>query len=132
MEWIAAQGGDASYAKDPALFGQAAHSYSVTAEKDGYIAACNAEMIGTAAMILGAGRQTKDSVIDPRAGILLLKKPGDRIFAGEVLATLYTERAETIDAAANTVRAALTFSQSPIEKAPLIYAVIDGTHQAEV
>ena len=132
VEWIAAQGGDASYAKDPALFGQAAHSYSVTAEKDGYIAACNAEMIGTAAMILGAGRQTKDSVIDPRAGIHLLKKPGDRIFAGEVLATLYTERAETIDAAANTVRAALTFSQSPIEKAPLIYAVIDGTHQAEV
>ena len=125
-QWIEAQGGDASYAKDPALFGIAAHMGEVCAEDDLYIASCNAEMIGTAAMILGAGRQTKDSVIDPRAGIHLLKKPGDRVKKGEVIARLFTERKDTLDAAASTVRSALTFSESAIEAQPLIYAIIDG------
>jgi pyrimidine-nucleoside phosphorylase len=125
-QWIEAQGGDASYAKDPALFGIAAHVCEVCAEDDLYIASCNAEMIGTAAMILGAGRQTKDSVIDPRAGIHLLKKPGDRVKKGEVIARLFTERKDTLDAAASTVRSALTFSENAIEAQPLIYAIIDG------
>ena len=124
--WIEAQGGDASYAKDPTLFGIAAHVGEVCAEDDLYIASCNAEMIGTAAMILGAGRQTKDSVIDPRAGIHLLKKPGDRVKKGEVIARLFTERKDTLDAAASTVRSALTFSESAVEAQPLIYAIIDG------
>lgn len=131
-EWIEAQGGDASYAKNPALFGTAAHTLEITADADAYISACNAEMIGTAAMILGAGRQTKDSVIDPRAGILLLKKPGDAVQAGEVIAKLFTERAETLEASANTVRTALTFSDTAVQKQPLIYAVIDGTAKSEV
>ena len=125
--WIEAQGGDASYAKNPALFGTAAHTLEITADADAYISACNAEMIGTAAMILGAGRQTKDSVIDPRAGILLLKKPGDAVQAGDVIAKLFTERAETLEASANTVRAALTFSSTPTRQQPLIFAVIDGS-----
>ncbi|MBQ8381802.1 MAG: thymidine phosphorylase [Clostridia bacterium] len=125
-EWIEAQGGDASYAKDPALFGRAAHTGEVCAEAGGYLSACNAELIGTAAMILGAGRQTKDSVIDLRAGILLLKKPGDPVEKGEVIARLFTERADTLDAAADTVRAALTFSETAVEKQPLIFAVIDN------
>ncbi|MBQ8287675.1 MAG: thymidine phosphorylase [Clostridia bacterium] len=125
-EWIESQGGDPAYARDPALFGRAAHTGEVCAEEDCYISACNAELIGTAAMILGAGRQTKDSVIDPRAGVLLLKKPGDRVNAGEVIARLFTERAATLDTAADTVRAALTFSDTAIEKQPLIYAVIDN------
>ena len=125
-QWIEAQGGDASYAKDPTLFGIAAHVGEVCAEDDLYIASCNAEMIGTAAMILGAGRQTKDSVIDPRAGIHLLKKPGDRVKKGEVIARLFTERKDTLDAAASTVRSALTFSEHAIEAQPLIYAIIDG------
>lgn len=124
-EWIEAQGGDAAYAKDPSLFGTAAHMREVRAEADCSVAACNAELIGTAAMILGAGRQTKDSVIDPRAGILLLKKPGDRVTSGDVLARLFTERAETLDTAEATVRSALTFSETTVEKQPLIYAVID-------
>ena len=125
--WIEAQGGDASYAKNPTLFGTAAHTLEITADADAYISACNAEMIGTAAMILGAGRQTKDSVIDPRAGILLLKKPGDAVQAGDVIAKLFTERAETLEASANTVRAALTFSSTPTRQQPLIFAVIDGS-----
>ena len=125
-EWIEAQGGDASYAKDPTLFGTAAHVGEVCAEQDCTIASCNAELIGTAAMILGAGRQTKDSVIDPRAGIHLLKKPGDRVKKGEVIARLFTERSDTLNAAAEAVRSALTFIDSEVAKQPLIFAVIDG------
>ena len=124
-DWIEAQGGDVSYAKDPTRFGIANYSTEVCAPADGYIASCNAEMIGTAAMILGAGRQTTDSVIDPRAGITIHKKTGDIVHAGEPIATLYTEREETLAGAAHCVANALTYCQSPLEPKPLIFAIID-------
>ena len=73
-EWIKEQGGDNSYARDTSLFGTAKYSYDILAENDGYILSCDAEKIGLAAMTLGAGRATKDSVIDFRAGVILLKK----------------------------------------------------------
>lgn len=123
-EWIEAQGGDAAYARDPALFGVAAHSLDVTAETDGYVLSCNAEEIGLAAMMLGAGRETADTVIDPRAGVLLLKKPGDAVKAGDTVARLYTERAETLSGAADKIRAALAFANAPVEKGRLIYEII--------
>lgn len=126
-DWIEAQGGDVSYAKDPTRFGVARYSTEVCAPADGYVASCNAEMIGTAAMILGAGRQTTDSLIDPRAGIALHKKTGDFVHAGEPIATLYTERENTLANAANCVANALTYCSTPLEQQPLIFAIIDHT-----
>lgn len=128
-EWIEAQGGDVAYAKDPAQFGIAAHQMDVIAHQDGYLASCNAELIGTAAMILGAGRQTTESVIDPKAGVLLAKKTGDYVRKGDPIATLYTERAETLSSAEHCIRSALTFSDAPVKAAPLIFAIIDESSQ---
>ncbi len=125
-EWIEAQGGDAAYARNPELFGHAAHTGEIYADADGYIAACDAEMIGKAAVILGAGRQTKDSVIDPLAGIYLWKKTGDAVRAGDLIATLHTERPETLEAATQTVCNALRFSSQAPAMEPLIYAVVDS------
>lgn len=123
-EWIRAQGGDAAYAHDPSLFGIAAHSLEVMAEVDGFVLSCNAEDIGLAAMMLGAGRETAASVIDPRAGILLFKKPGDAVKAGDVIARLYTEKAETLAGAADKVKAALRFTDEAVETEKLIYEII--------
>lgn len=123
-EWIRAQGGDAAYARDPSLFGVAAHSLEVTAEVDGFVLSCNAEDIGLAAMMLGAGRETAASVIDPRAGILLLKKPGDAVRTGDVIARLLTERENTLASAAEKVKAAVRFTDHAVETGKLIYEII--------
>ncbi len=123
-EWIEAQGGAASYARDPSLFGTAAHSLEITADADGYVLSCNAEEIGLAAMMLGAGRETAESVIDPRAGILLLKKPGDAVKAGDVIARLLTERENTLASAAEKVKAAVRFTDHAVETGKLIYEII--------
>ena len=123
-EWIEAQGGDAACAKDPVLFGEAAFMAELVAESDGYISSCNAAMIGTAASMLGAGRQTKDDEIDHRAGILLLKKPSDAVKAGDVIARLYTEREETLTEALATMRSSLVFTTEPVEAQRLIYEIV--------
>lgn len=123
-EWINAQGGDIAYAKDPSLFGPAVETAEVLAESDGYIGSCHAEQIGNAAVVLGAGRATKDSTIDHRAGILLLKKPTDRVKKGEPIATLYTERRETLTAAIEAVKKAIQITNEQVEPQPLIYQII--------
>ncbi|MBR2927148.1 MAG: thymidine phosphorylase [Clostridia bacterium] len=123
-QWIELQGGDATYAKNPALFGDAKYRQDVLAAQDGYILSCNAEMIGTASAILGAGRQTKESTIDPLAGIVLHKKPSDAIKRGDVIATLYTERKEMLSDAERMVTDAIRYSEAPVEKQPILYKII--------
>ena len=125
-EWIDAQGSSSDYAKDPSLFGTARFSYDVVAIESGSILSCNAERIGTAAMMLGAGRQTKDSLIDPQAGIILLKKPSDRVEKGDVIARLYTNKEETLEAAATVVATSLKITAQPVEKQKLIFGTVTG------
>lgn len=123
-EWIKEQGGDNSYARDTSLFGTAKYSYDIVAENDGYILSCDAEKIGLAAMTLGAGRATKDSVIDFRAGVILLKKPSDAVKRGDIIARIFTERSETIDAARAQIISALEFTDAAPEKPVLIHEII--------
>ena len=73
-EWIGAQGGDTSLIDDPSLFPCAKYAVEFRLDKDGYIAHMDAEMIGIAAMTLGAGRASKEDEIDYTAGIILKKK----------------------------------------------------------
>lgn len=87
--FIEDQGGNKGIVDDLALLPQAAHTINVKAPKEGYISHIEAHEIGTAAMMLGAGRATKDSVIDLAVGIVLHKKVGDYVTEGESLATIY-------------------------------------------
>lgn len=89
IEWIGAQGGDATLAKNPELFPKAKHVREICAPADGYIVHTDAEKIGLASVALGAGRKTKDSPIDYSAGIILSKKTGDAVSCGDVVARLY-------------------------------------------
>lgn len=92
---VKAQGGDNSVIYNPELFKKATYSYNVVADKEGYIHSVDTEGYGTAALILGAGRNTKEDVIDFSAGIILNKKTGDFVKKGELIATLYTNKKES-------------------------------------
>jgi pyrimidine-nucleoside phosphorylase/thymidine phosphorylase len=82
-----------------------------------------AEEIGTAAMLLGAGRETKEDKVDHSAGITLKKKVGDRVEKGDVLCVLMTNR-ENHDAALSKAHEAYVVTEATPEKVPYILDVI--------
>ncbi len=123
-EWISAQGGDASYIKDTEKFPKASVTCDVTASEYGYISEINAEQIGVAALCLGAGRERKEDVIDHSAGVILHRKIGDFTKKGDVLFTLYTNKADAVKDAENLLLSAVRFSESRPEKLPLIYETV--------
>lgn len=92
--FVEAQGGDASVADNPeSVLPVAAYTKEVLADQDGVVSEIIADQIGIAAMMLGAGRETKESQIDLSAGLYLHKKVGDKVSAGESIATLYSNKA---------------------------------------
>ena len=123
-EWIVAQGGDKTLAENPALLPEASIKYEVKANFEGYISKMNAEEIGVASVILGAGRETKDSVIDHSAGIVLVKKLGDKVSVGDTLAVLHTNDEKAISAAEEKFLGALSVSENKVELGKLIYKTI--------
>ena len=98
--------------------------HDVLCETDGYITKMNAEMIGSSSVILGAGRVKKDDTVDHSAGIILRKKTGDKVQKGDVLATLYTNKRESITSAEELFLKAITVNDEKIEECPLIYKII--------
>ena len=121
-DMVAAQGGDASILEDYSGFKQAKFKYEVKAEKNGYIKSINTESCGRVAMILGAGRETKDSNIDFSAGIFLNKKVEEQINCGEVLATLYSDDIKKCKSAEKILLNAIKVSDTPTNHTQLIYA----------
>jgi pyrimidine-nucleoside phosphorylase len=123
-EWISAQGGDASYACYPEKFENAAFSFDIISDVDGFIEKTDSELIGLAACELGAGRKTKEDEIDFTAGIILEKKTGDAISVGEKIATLYSNSEEKLLPASEIFKSALTFGRKAIKKSCLIEKII--------
>ena len=129
-EMFAAQGGDTRVLDDYSLFEQPAASFELLAEQDGYIVANDAEKIGSASVLLGAGRQKKGDPLDFAAGITLHKKRGDYVHKGESLATFYGA-ADKFEAAAAEYRSGLVYGAEKPEEAPLVYALVtkDGVER---
>ena len=123
-EWIKAQGGDVRCIDDPARFACAPYSMAVKCTADGFVTAMNAEEIGAVASVLGAGRAVKTDTIDPTAGILLVKKTGDRVTVGDTLCTLYTSKREALAPAAARYAAAIAVGDALPETKPLIYDIV--------
>jgi thymidine phosphorylase len=121
---LQAQGGDERVAEDTALLPAASVTELITAPEDGYLVSMQAEAVGRAAMILGAGRKTKEDAIDHGAGIELLCQVGDRVTKGMPLAKFYTSRIETLSEATSCFLSALTIDSAPPEEKPLIHCVI--------
>ena len=123
-EWIAEQGGDAELARHPESFPAPTASLEVLAPRAGYITAMNTETVGLAAVALGAGRATKDDVIDFTAGIMIGRKTGDKVDEGEVIATLYTSDPSRLADGERIYLGALSIGDEAPEALPLIHNVI--------
>jgi pyrimidine-nucleoside phosphorylase len=114
--WIAAQGGDAS---EPAL-PSAPLVRDVHADRNGHISGLGAIAVGTAAVRLGAGRRTKDDAIDHAVGIECLRKRGDSVSAGDVLARIHARDEAGAEAAARDVLAAYELSDGDVPRTPVV------------
>ena len=123
-EWIAHQGGNKEWIKNPALFPKAKFKEEIKSEKDCYISSMNAEEIGISSVILGAGREKKDDTIDMSAGIILNKKTGEKIKKGDVIATLYTNTENSLKSAKTKFISAIEFSDEKPQDIPLIYEIV--------
>lgn len=92
--FLQSQGGDSEVVDNPSKLPQAKYKYELESLEDGYVSEIVADEIGTAAMMLGAGRATKDSTIDLAVGIVLKKKIGDEVKKGESLLTIYSNQVQ--------------------------------------
>lgn len=122
-QFVAAQGGDASLVDDVSKFPQAQFETTFVATKSGYVESIIADEVGVAAMLLGAGRATKDDVIDFAAGITLEKKVGDKVESGDVIAVLRSN-IEDMSSALERMDHAYTIGATQPEERPLVHAVI--------
>lgn len=121
---LEAQGGSREVINNPDLLPKAEFQEMVPAEKDGFVGELNAYEIGRAAMLLGAGREKKDDLIDPAAGIVLQKKLGEPVKKGEALAVLHTNDRSSLAAAEEIVKANYVLSAEKPEALPLIYEMV--------
>lgn len=124
IDMVEAQGGDASVIRDTEKFEKAPYKYEILAKQDGYIIAMDTEACGVASAMLGAGRETKDSRIDHKAGIIINRKTGEYVKKGECLATMYASEKELFAGAAKRYEQAVTIGEDIPEKKKLILARI--------
>ena len=122
---VRAQGGDDAVLKDYTKFPQAPFRKTLKATKAGYIEKMNAEEIGEVSVVLGAGRETKDSAIDFSAGLVLHKKYGDQVAVGDDLVTLYTSKESALADAEKMYFDALKIGETAPKKEPLVYARVE-------
>jgi thymidine phosphorylase len=119
---IEAQGGDPRVVDDPAgTLPRAAVVTPIVAERDGYLAAVDAEALGRASSDLGAGRRKKGDAIDPAVGIVFRLKVGERAEAGGDLGAVHARAPDDADGCARRVLEALTWSEAPVPAPPLVY-----------
>jgi pyrimidine-nucleoside phosphorylase len=97
---------------------------SVPAQTGGYVIGMQAELIGRAAQVLGAGRATKEDTIDPAVGLIMHKRVGDPIEKGEAICTLYVNDETNLDDAVLTMQEAVSIGRKPDRITPMVYAVI--------
>lgn len=129
-DMVEAQGGDRRVILEPHRFETAPCSVEVKAAQSGYITSMDAEGCGIASVMLGAGRETKESPIDFSAGILMKKKTGDAVQSGDVLAVLYTSDEKKLSEASRRYRQALTIGGETPTLPPLVFARVEkGTIQ---
>lgn len=122
----AAQSGDTAVLSDPRKFPQAKHQCVLTAKETGYIARLDAETVGRAAVLVGAGRADKNAPIDHAAGIYLDKKYGDPVTTGDALATLYAESEERLTAGLARLGDAYAIDAIPPAPQKLIHGTVDA------
>lgn len=123
-EFVKAQGGDDSYIDDLDKFPKAKHIVEVRALEDGVISKIHAEQVGIIAMKIGAGRETKESIIDLAVGIVFNKKRGDKVKKGDVLAYIHSNNENNIEEAKSELLKNVIISDTLGKETPLIYDIV--------
>lgn len=114
-EFVAAQGGDASYVDCPEKLAKANIIEPILSKEEGYITKINCSEIGVCSLILGGGRETKESEIDLSVGLVLDKKKGEYVKVGDVLATIHANDQDKLEIAKERFYRAYTFSKENTE-----------------
>ena len=122
-ELVEAQGGDSSIIDNEELMPKSKYQLSITSDREGYVSKICSEEVGLLAMELGAGRKTKDSIIDLSVGIVLKKKIGDKVEKGEELATIYCNNEKDGSSVLNKLKDVIVVSDV-YEEYKLIYEVV--------
>lgn len=123
-EFVEAQGGDARAVYDTSLLPKASITMEVKAEEDGFIEKIETDEIGVVSLILGGGRETKESEIDLSVGLIMHKKLSDAVKSGETIATMYGNDLDKLQQAKCRFMSALTFSKTPVPKTGFIKWII--------
>ena len=121
---IAAQGGNPQVLDRFELLPNATGAQEITTARGGYVSAIDAELIGQASSMVGAGRNTKEDPIDPAVGVILEVKVGQKIDSGSILCRIYYTSDEHVEDAAALVEDAFKISQQAVEERDLILEVV--------
>ncbi|KQL49220.1 thymidine phosphorylase [Brevibacillus choshinensis] len=124
-EMVEAQGGDKRDVYEMDRLPKATIIHEVVASEDGYLTAIDAEAVGHASVVLGAGRLTKEMAIDLAVGLVLHKKRGEQVRKGDVLMTIHANKKELLRSALQELDGAFSISTEPPTDQPLIYRIID-------
>ncbi|MCB2291493.1 pyrimidine-nucleoside phosphorylase [Clostridium sp. CS001] len=123
-ELVVAQGGNPAFVDDMSMFPMPSIVAPIISTEEGYVKAIKADDIGVAALVLGAGRETKASVIDLAVGIVLHKKIGDFVKNGEAIATIYANNDEKQKISEEMVLKAYEIVKEEIIAKPLIKGIV--------
>jgi len=122
--FVIAQGGDISYIENIELFPKSKGLYELKSDQDGYINQIQADLVGLSALILGAGRETKESIIDLAVGIVLNKKIGDYVEFGETLAYIYYNNDEKKESAIEKLKSAYSIKEKKESVLPIVLGIV--------
>ncbi|MFL5293803.1 MAG: thymidine phosphorylase [Myxococcales bacterium] len=125
-EIVEAQHGDARCLDDPGRLPQPRLRREIRAERSGFLVGLDAEQVGLSAVDLGAGRARKEDRVDPAAGLLLRKRAGDEVRAGETLAELHAESEARLEAGAARFARAVHIGDAPGKPSPLLLERVAG------
>ena len=124
-QMIKTQGGDPAVVDDTSILPHAKEQIPVCADSAGYVSEIITRDVGSAASLLGAGRMTKEDVIDPAVGIVIKKRLGDYVEKGEELAIFHVNDKKNFEEAVERFKKAYTISRTQPDELPLIYTVIE-------
>ncbi len=123
-EFVEAQGGDPTYVDDPSKLPGAKYITDIPSPAAGFVSHIACDEIGICSLLLGGGRETKESTIDLGVGILLKKKVGDAVDKGETLAVMYANDEEKAKAATERFLKAYEIQNESPKKRPLIFQIL--------
>jgi pyrimidine-nucleoside phosphorylase len=123
-QMVELQGGDLSVIDDPERLPSTEHRVDVLSASSGHVSAIHSEQVGTACVILGGGRERKEDSVDPAVGIVVHKKIGDKVAAGEALCTIHCHSDAQAARAKELLLSSYVIGMAPPHKPALVHRVI--------